>query len=406
MKIVALEAENVKHLKAVRIEPDGSTIVIGGDNEQGKTSVLDSIEYALGGQANIPSKPIRNGQKKARIVVDLGEIEVTRTFTEKGTRVVVKNKDGATFASPQAMLDQLIGNLTFDPLEFSRLDAKRRIETLKKVVGLDFSDLDAQYKKVFEERANVNRQGKDLRAQFDATEKHDNVPAEEVSVSRLSSELSKAITHNNQINSLQSTMEQTQERLATTMAKIAELQSCAKVLSKEIQSLETQLKTSKLQDVQKLEEQIQHAEDTNKKVRANKNRQDLGDRLKKLRKQSEELSGKLDDIKETKQKKLADAKFPIKKLGMDSDEVVFDGIPFDQCSTAQKLKISVAMGLAMNPKLKVLLIREGSMLDSGNLKMIADMAQKADAQVWIERVSKGEECQVIIEDGEIVDGKA
>ena len=95
MKIIALEAENVKYLKVVRIEPDGSLVVIGGDNAQGKTCIFDSIEYALNGAGCIPSKPIRAGQKKARIVLDMGDIVVTRTFTAKGTNLTVKNKDGS-----------------------------------------------------------------------------------------------------------------------------------------------------------------------------------------------------------------------------------------------------------------------------------------------------------------------
>ena len=101
MKIIALEAENIKNLRVVNVHPDGSLVVIGGNNSEGKTSVLDSIEYALNGANSIPTKPIRNGQKKARVVLNLGDIEVTRTFTEKGTRLVVKSKDGAVFPSPQ-----------------------------------------------------------------------------------------------------------------------------------------------------------------------------------------------------------------------------------------------------------------------------------------------------------------
>ncbi len=101
MKIVALEVENVKYLRVVNIEPNGSLVIVGGDNAAGKTSVLDSIEYALNGASSIPAKPIRNGQKKARVVLDWGDIQVTRTFTEKGTNLTVKNKDCATFASPQ-----------------------------------------------------------------------------------------------------------------------------------------------------------------------------------------------------------------------------------------------------------------------------------------------------------------
>ena len=131
MKIVSLEAENVKFLKAIRIETDGSLVVIGGDNASGKSSILDSIEYAINGATSIPSEPIRKGKKKARIVVDLGNIVVTRTFTSKGTNLTVKGKDGAVFGTPQSLLNELVGKLTFDPLEFSRMDVAKQAEVLK-----------------------------------------------------------------------------------------------------------------------------------------------------------------------------------------------------------------------------------------------------------------------------------
>ena len=196
MKIVSLEAENVKNLRAVCIKPDGSAIVVGGDNEQGKTCVLDSIEYALNGAASIPSQPIRKGQSKARVVLDLGDLVVTRTFTAKGTNLTVKNKDGATFASPQAMLDKLVGELSFDPLAFSKMDAKRQSEVLKKLVGLDFDSLNLEYNKSFEERTVINREGKTLKASLDQMIKHDDTPDKEVSVSDLSKEYAQAVENN------------------------------------------------------------------------------------------------------------------------------------------------------------------------------------------------------------------
>ena len=103
---------------------------------------------------------------------------------------------------------------------------------------------------------------------------------------------------------------------------------------------------------------------------------------------------------------MAEADFPIPGLAFDADGVTFNGIPFAQCSSAERLRVSVAMGIALNPKLKVLLIRDGSLLDDNNLAMIAEAAKEADAQVWIERVSKGEECSVIIEDGEVANTAA
>lgn len=123
MKILRLEAENIKKLKVVAINPNGNVVQITGPNGSGKSSVLDSIYYALAGAKDIPSQPIRRGQLKAHVTLELGEITVTRKFSkDTGTSLVMEAKNGARFPTPQRLLDDMLGKLTFDPLEFSRMD--------------------------------------------------------------------------------------------------------------------------------------------------------------------------------------------------------------------------------------------------------------------------------------------
>jgi spore coat protein CotH len=144
------------------------------------------------------------------------------------------------------------------------------------------------------------------------------------------------------------------------------------------------------------------AENLNLKIRENQSFDIVNQKLLELREQSKSLNTQISKITDDKAKSLAKAEFPIEGLAIDDDGVTFEDIPFVQCSSAQRIRVSVAIGLAMNPKLRVLLIREGSLLDSKNLGMIAEMAMKAEAQIWIERVSKGKECSIIIENGEIL----
>jgi hypothetical protein len=92
---------------------------------------------------------------------------------------------------------------------------------------------------------------------------------------------------------------------------------------------------------------------------------------------------------------------PIEGLALNEEGVTFNDLPFSQCSSAEQLRISVAMGLALNPKLKVLLIRDGSLLDEESMKALAEQAAAADAQVWLERVGDKDKCAVIIEDGAV-----
>ena len=115
MKIVKLTAENIKKLRAVEIVPQGNVVKISGKNEQGKTTVLDSIFWALGGTKAIQEEPIRQGETKASIRLELDDLVVTRTFTPGNSYLKVENKEGTSFKSPQAMLDKLVGKLSFDP---------------------------------------------------------------------------------------------------------------------------------------------------------------------------------------------------------------------------------------------------------------------------------------------------
>jgi len=395
VKIISLEAENVKQLRVVNIKPDGSTIVIGGDNAAGKSSVLDSIEYALGGAGTIPAKPIRNGQKKAKVVLDLGDLIVTRTFTEKGTSLVVKNKDGAKYPSPQAMLDDLVGKLTFDPLEFSKMDAKKRTEVLKKLLALDFDDLDKQYQKLFDERTAVNWDGKNTKAVFERTKKYEDVPDAEVSITKLTERYTDGVESNRKLENIKDQLINDKKELVSMEQLIAELKG-------KIQKSESYLSENKVVDTDNLKLQLDAAEETNRKIRQNTKKRETEKSLNTLRKKSSTLSKKLTEITQKKSDAISNAKFPVKGLSIEDGIVTFNGIPFEQCSQAERIKISVAMGIAMNPKLRILLIRDGSALDQNNLEIMAKIADKHKAQVWIERVSKGKECQVVLKDGEIL----
>ena len=125
MKIISLEAENIKRLVAVEIHPDTNLVEITGKNGQGKTSVLDAIWWALGSQKVVQQKPVRDGQDNGFVRLDLGEYVVTRKFKAKDggeytTSITVENKEGARYQSPQEVLNGFVGQLTFDPLAFAR----------------------------------------------------------------------------------------------------------------------------------------------------------------------------------------------------------------------------------------------------------------------------------------------
>jgi len=423
MKIIKLTAENVKRLKAIEIKPDGNLIVIGGMNGQGKTSTIDSIAMAFGGKKYIPPQPVRKGEKKAKIVCETEDLIVTRTMTpEGGGSLKVSTRDGKIYQSPQSILDAMTGQLTFDPLAFSRMDDKAQLNTLKGLVGLDFSELDQKRSILYEERTTINREGKRLVGALASMTDYPDAPDKEVLVSDLMEELDRRVEYNEAIDERGEILAEFKQDTAEQREQIGELIS-------QIEKLEDQLKQMRLQkdelietvknrtrkgekeedainsltilNTQEIKDQISSAEETNRQVRANQEIIKFNTDIEGLRKQSQELNDKINQIDGQKAIQLSEAKFPIEGLSFNEDGVLFDDIPFSQLASSEQLRISTAMGFAMNPELKILLIRDGSLLDQENLKLMADMTEKEDAQIWIERVGEGQEVSVIIEDGNI-----
>lgn len=429
MKIVELHSENVKRLSAVNIKPDGSIVVIGGRNGQGKSSVLDSIMYALAGGESLPSKPLRNGTDAGQIVVDLGEMTVTRKFTrdaegEVRSTLEVKAKNGFKASSPQKLLNDMCGKMAFDPLEFSRMRPKQQLDALKELVGLDFTDDDRERANVFQCRSDVNRSIRAKQSELQACPLIEDAPAQEVSAADLLAELEKRQEHNRAKSSLQAEIQDAEQgaRVAASQAKacqvrIEELERQLAQARQELVELgnEKQLKlglAAELQagydamptmDCDDIHQQIRDVDRLNAAVRQNAKRAALAESVKSLEAEAETLTGRIKAIDDAKAAKMAAAPFPVTGLGFDADGITLNGLPFEQASSAEQLRVSVAMGIALNPKLRVMLIRDGSLLDEDSLALVATMAEEADAQIWIERVSDGDEVSVVIEDGHVRD---
>lgn len=425
MPIISLKSENVKRIKAIEIIPDGNMVVIGGNNGQGKSSTLDSIAYALGGKSLMPSKPIREGEDHAKVVVELEDLIVTRTWTNKGSHLAVTNKDGAKYPSPQTMLDNLFGGISFDPLQFNRMKPADQAIALRKLVGIDTSLEDAQRSKAYTDRAVKNSEARRLVSRLPDFPKHPDAPEQEVSVAALMEELKEANAANKVVDDAVKKGGEINNKIADlTRARDGQIQTINDLkndLKEAVCSLEKQDealkqviehariqagKRSKLEktDTDPIQLQITNAESVNTKVRANKTRAVTVASLDKAKQESEDLSNTIKKIDTAKMNQLANANYPIDGLAINVDgQVTMNDIPLDQASAAEQLRVSVAIGLAMNPKLPIVLIRDGSLLDDNSLALIANMAQENNAQVWLERVGNGKEVSVLIEDGSVVE---
>lgn len=416
LKIIRLEASNIKRLKAVNIQPDGNVVVISGENDQGKSSVLDSILYALGGRDAICDVPIRAGASKAQIVCDLGDIVVERRFSASGgTSLTVVGKDKKTLPSPQSVLDKLCSKVAFDPLSFVKMNPKERAETLRKLVGLDFTKLEEQRMSAYGSRTMANRQLESAKIRLASVPEVKDAPETGVSVDSLMDQLTEAerINENNKKErnaaaSIAENIKKCEDHILKLREQISsinlEIDGASKTIrerQKLLEMVEEQNKTLSDVDVSVIKTQITQAGEINEKIRRAKARKELADSVDSHQAESDKHTKAIEDIDKAKAKALADAKFPLPGLSFDDSGVVLNGIPFEQGSQAQQLKAAIAVGLALNPTVRVILIRDASLLDKKNMAVVAEMAKAADAQIWLEVVSSDDKSAIVIEDGNV-----
>lgn len=443
MRLIALQAESFKRLRAVRINPGDVLTPIVGRNGQGKTSVIDAVASALGGAACAPTMPIRRGEQAAEVTVDLGDIKVRRRWTAKGTTLDVFSPDGAKYPSPQAVLDKLIGKLSFDPLEFSRLPAKQQARTLAEFAGVDLDDYAARRKAIYDERTDVNRQWKTAQSQLAGMPVVE-APDDEISVSAVLAELEAAAESNRRADALARSasdaelaatlsldeakalsekpgqlLEQCNARIKQLMAEIeatqkdyeAKIDEAGKAAdgaiarSRELNEVARRAAEASAAsirvDTQPIRDKAAQVEGLNAKVREKKLRAAKTAEFASLAERVQALTAKLDLAEQRLAETITAAQLPVEGLALNADGVTLNGIPFGDCSGAEKLRASVAVAIALNPKLKLMLIRDGSLLDSDGMTLLANMAESAGAQVLIERVDNGSEVGVRIVDGEV-----
>lgn len=403
MKIVRLTAENVKRLRAVEITPDGTLQVITGRNGQGKSSVLDAIWLALGGGAASREtlRPIRDGEDRASVTLDLGDLIVTRTWSAGKTALTVTNADGARYSSPQSILDNLVGRLSFDPLAFTRLTPAEQRNALLDLVdpGIDLAENAAQRQALYDHRADLGREG---RALGDVAAIDDALPTAEQSASDLIADIRKA-------EDLRREVAEAHAHVASLTAERDATLDQIKALTKRAEELDGLVKSAtqdanglpKAPNVAALEERLAGVEALNASIRANEAAKQLASRKDRLRADYEAATEQIAALDKAKADALAAAKLPVDGLGFDDSGVTFNGVPFSQASSAEQIRVSLAMAMALNPELRVVRILDGSLLDDDSMRQVAEMAAAADCQVWVERVSDETAAAVVIEDGSI-----
>jgi ABC-type dipeptide/oligopeptide/nickel transport system ATPase component len=405
-KIIRLQATNYKRLKAVEITPDGNIVQIAGKNGAGKSSVLDAITAALGGvDKRKTPKPIRDGEDNAEIVLETDELVVTRRFTPSGSTLTVSTHDGAKFPKGQAKLDDLLGKLSLDPFAFTMLSEKDQLEQLLQLVDLPFDpqELEQQRKDLYDQRAEIGRKGKAI----GEVEVDDSLPGDEQSAGDIITKIQEANNYNQTIQqakdksqSLANQMSAIGQEIEDLKARIESLKSQSMEVSRELDEV-SEVASQDPVDTSELDYQLSTVEKTNAQIRANNDAKAREVEKQRLRDEYQSFTEKIAELDQTKADGLAKAEMPVDGLGFDEHGVTFENIPFKQTNTASQIRVSFAMAVALNPKLRVIRIAEGSLLDDDNMKLIADMAEESDMQVWIEKVGSGNGTGIVIEDGSV-----
>lgn len=419
MKVITLKAQNIKNLKAVEITPEGNVVRLTGANGAGKSAVLDTIFTALTGKRL--EDPIRHGEERAEVVIEMGDFCVRKVWTSKGERLEVLTADGDQKKSPQTFLDGIIGRLSFDPMAFKNMKPADQRDLLKTLVGLDFVDIDAEKQTVYDERTILNSKIKGALASLKTIEPPDpKTPDEEISykgeldrINQLREKRTtflKALDHkrglNDSLSDLESENQTIKNEIKELQKRLVERQEQAANLAKERESIQLPPEVTDNQ-VREAELALEDIETKNTAIRAAKRYRGCVKDGEKLKKESDLLSERLDRLEQDKATRVANAKFPIDGLSMSDDDVIYSGIPFSRLSTGQQIRVSTAIAMKLNPNLKVIFIREGSLLDENGKKEIISLAKEKDYQIWLEEVDETGKVGFFIEDGMIakIDGQ-
>lgn len=415
MSIIRFMAQNFKRLEVAEIEPDEHLNIISGKNAAGKSSVLEAIMYAFAGPTREIPKPIREGENKARIVIETDEYTITRVITPSGQKLTVTTKQGSEITSPQKFLDKLFNSVAIDPVRFTLLDAKEQVKTLIRATGLEqeLDQLETQRQNAFNERTLQNRVVKEkeaLKKQF----REEYPEGDIVSAADITKELQEAYDHNRVIEEKMSKLTRIDEegktvktRLAVVAAEIQKLMEEQKKLQAELVSLRgdyeviaKEVSEATPRDIDTIQAKLANLEQMNAYIREREQR-DLNEALlTEARTNSELLSQSIEEIDRKKLELLQTSNIGI-PLEIRDDQLYFKGNPLKQCSSAEQIKVSAAIAMRLQPKVKVIIIREGSLLDESSLKALSTIATKYGYQLWVERVDDSGEVGIVIEEGRV-----
>ena len=400
MKINQLEVENVKRIKAVKVEPtvNGLTI-IGGNNNQGKTSVLDAIAWALGGDRYRPSQATREGSTippNLHIVMSNGLI-----VDRKGKNSDLKVTDPSGKKGGQQLLNEFVNQLALDLPKFMEASGKEKADILLQIIGIgdQLHALEQQETDQYNRRRAIG-QIADQKEKFAKEQPYyPDAPKDIVSATELIKRQQDILAKNGE-------NQRKRERLHQLEQESQKINEELEALLKRQEQVQADLETARksaadLQDesTAELEASITNIEEINRKVRANLDKDKAEDDAREYRRQYDGLTKELEDTRQKKADLLTNAPLPLPELSVQDGNLVYKGQQWDNMSGSDRLKVATAIVRKLNPKCGFVLLDKLEQMDLGTLQEFGAWLEAEGLQAIATRVSTGNECSIIIEDG-------
>lgn len=400
VKINSLEFENVKRIKAVQIKPakNGLT-VIGGKNRQGKTSVLDGIAWALGGDKFKPSSPQREGsviEPHLKVTLDNG-IVVERSGKNSSLKVVDPNGN----KGGQQLLNSFVEQFALNLPKFINQTGKEKANTLLKIIGVGdkLYQLENEEQTIYNKRHTIG-QIADQKSKF-AKEMpvYTGVPAEPVSASELIRQQQQILARNGENQRKREQKERYESEFIQAQADFEEAKRRLEIAEKNViiarQSAENLIDES----TSELEKNISDIEELNKKIRANLDRQKAEIDAEEYSTQYNNLTDEINNIRQKKIDLLKNADLPLPELSVENGELIYRGFKWDNMSGSDQLIVATSIVRKLNPNCGFVLLDKLEQMDTDTLTEFGEWLEREGLQAIATRVSTGDECSIIIEDG-------
>lgn len=414
MKIAKLEIENVKRVRAVTFEPaENGLTVIGGNNGQGKTSVLDAIAWALGGDKYRPSNPTREGSvipPYLHVEMDNGLI-----VERRGEKSVLKVTDPSGRKGGQQLLNEFVEQLALDLPRFMAASNKDKAQTLLKIIGVEkeLAELEYKIQTTYNRRLELGRIALQKKKFADELPMYPDAPKEPISASELILKQQDILARNGENQRLRNALEQLKVQRDTLHAqqdvlrgKISELTEKLAELNRQLGETESRIAvgektTAELIDesTDEIRESLVNIEAINAKVAANCQREKAEIEAEQYQKEYDSLSDEIDSLREAKVKLLTGAKLPLPGLFVEDGELTYNGQKWDCMSSAEQLRIATAIVRCLNPDCGFVLIDKLERMDIDTMREFGAWLEAEDLQAIATRVSTGDECSIIISDG-------